>query len=200
MTTGSGIKLKAEYGWNPIKYNIATHLKIAKHLLTTTFWTCYTLVLGSIIDVFRYIVQWHMGFFYVTRATCNIISIYFMLYEMMQVHVIKSDDFSCIRYAQCINMYANEDLIFLYQNLCNTCSKAMVIVPFSIKKLLNTLSSFWSRMGCLASWRRYIKNVRVQVSFRGKGGIILFSGVEIHFFSLTMPLPSSGFLSTANIC
>lgn len=142
------------------------------------------------------------GFFYVTRATCNIISIYFMLYEMMQVHVIKSDDFSCIRYAQCINMYANEDLIFLYQNLCNTCSKAMVIVPFSIKKLLNTLSSFWSGMGCLASWRRYmyIKNVRVQISFRGKVGIILFSGVEIHFFSLTMPLPSSGFLSTANIC
>lgn len=188
-------------------YNIATHLKIAKQLLTTAFCTYYTLDPGSIIDVFRYIVQWHMllffGVFYVARATCNRTFIYFMLCEMMQlhVHVVKSDDFSCIGYAQCINMICMQIKIWYsypYQNLCN--SKAMVIVPFSIKKLLNTLSSFWSRMGCLASWRRYIKNVRVQVSFRGKVGIILFSGVEIHFFSLTMPLPSSGFLSTANIC
>lgn len=47
-------KLKAEYGCNPNKYmyNIATHLKIAKQLLTTAFCTYYTLDPGSAIDVF----------------------------------------------------------------------------------------------------------------------------------------------------
>lgn len=191
MATGSG-------SW---KWSITTHLKIAKQLLTTAFGTCNTLDPGSIIDVFRYIVQWHMllffGGFYVARATCNRTFIYFMLCEMMQLHahVVKSDDFSCIGYAQCINMICMQIKIWYsypYQNLCN--SKAKVIVPFSIKRLLNTLSSFWSGMGCLASWRRYmyIKNVRVQISFRGKGRIILFSGVEIHFRLLYYAPPFLG--------